>query len=145
MENKTPGKIYLKVSGIIYIVLAAIIIISGLIVLAGGGLLAAAGGSAGLGDAGAVIGVAGGIIGVVAIIAGAIELVFGILGVKNCDKPEKAQTCFVLGIILVVFAAISLLGSFSGGLGKIVPQLISLAIAGCYTYGAFLNKKSLQG
>lgn len=145
MENKAPGKTYLKVTGIIYIVLAAIYIIAGVVLLASGGILAAAGGSAGLGDTGAMLGAIGGVMGVVVILAGAIELVFGILGVKNCDKPEKAQTCFVLGIILLVFAVIGLLSSLSGGLSKLVMPIISVAVAGCYTYGALLNKKSLNG
>lgn len=146
MENHAPGKTYLKVTGIIYIVIAALYIISGVVLLASGGILAAAGGSAGLGgDTGAMLGAIGGAMGVVVILAGVIELVFGILGVKNCNKPEKAKTCFVLGIILVVFGALGLLGSLTGGISKIVPQLLNLAVAGCYTYGAYLNKKSVQG
>ena len=53
---------------------------------------------------------------VVATAAGAIQLAVGIIGVKNCDKPEKAASCLKAGIVaLVVYALSIVLNLINGG------------------------------
>ncbi len=131
--NVAPkGKMMLKVVGILYIIFAAISIITGLIAILGGGIAATA--SAGVGGL-VILG------GIVIIVGSILGLVAGILGVKNCDKPEKAQTCFVLGIVLIVFAALDLIGAISGN-SSIWSALVGLVLPILYTVGAYQNKQS---
>lgn len=132
-QNTAPkGKMMLKVVGILYIIFAAISIITGLVAIFGGGIAATA--SAGLGAL-IILG------GLVMIIGSILGLVAGILGVKYCDKPEKAQTCFVLGIILIVFAALDLISAVSGS-SSIWSAFIGLVLPILYTVGAYENKQS---
>ncbi len=138
------GKMMLKVTGILYIIFAVLSMLGGLLAMLGGGLFALGG----IG-ANAYLGAAlGGMIllsGLVLILGNILGLVAGILGVRYCDKPEKAQTCFVLGVILIVFAALNLLGQvFDSSAGGILGGLISLILPICYTVGASWNKQSGQ-
>ena len=85
------------------------------------------------------------ILGFVAILSSVFSLVVGILGVKWCNRPDKAGTLFVLGIILIVLAALSLLSSFGGdSSSSVVSGLIGLVLPVLYTLGAWQNKQSLQ-
>lgn len=81
------GKNFLKVCGIIMIVFGALaFIVSGIVGLIGAiglSLEAAMGESVG---AGKVI-----LSAIFSIVASILEIVCGIIGVKNCDKPEKAD------------------------------------------------------
>lgn len=137
------GTTILKVTGILYIVFAALGILGGLLVIFGGGLLA----SGGL-QTGAYLGAGFGsilaIAGIVTILGNVLGLVTGILGVKYCRRPDKAQICFVLGIVLTVFAAISLISSFGNDSSSIVSGLIGLVLPVLYTLGAYWNKQSAQ-
>lgn len=54
---------------------------------------------------------------------------------NNNNNLEKANTIFVIGIIFSVINVLGLLGEFNLG------SLISLAIWGCLTYGAYQNKQ----
>ena len=134
------GKTMLKVVGILYIVFAAISIIGGLLLMLGGGIFAAGGVAAG-----EMLGAGmGGIVligGIILILSSILGLVTGILGVKYCARPEKAQTCFVLGIILIVFAAFNLLSAISGD-SSVFSALVGLVLPVLYTLGAYWNKQS---
>ncbi len=139
------GRMMLKVTGILYIVFAVLSMVGGLVAMLGGGLFALGG----IG-ANAYLGAAmGGVVlfgGLVLILSNILGLVTGILGVEYCDKPEKAQVCFVLGVILIVFAALSLLGDLFGSASAsdIFSGLVGLALPICYTVGASWNKQSAQ-
>lgn len=139
------GRMMLKVTGILYIVFAVLSMVGGLVAMLGGGLFALGG----IG-ANAYLGAAmGGVVlfsGLVLILSNILGLVTGILGVRYCDKPEKAQVCFVLGVILIVFAALSLLGDLFGSASAsdIFSGLVGLALPICYTVGASWNKQSAQ-
>ena len=143
MNTQLRGKMLLKVGGIIYIVFSGFSILAGVLSLIGGGLFLAGGLGAGEGVSAGVGGVAM-ILGVVLIASSALGLITGILGVKYCERPDKAQTCFVLGIILLVFSVLSLLGNLVSG-NSIVSNLIGLALPALYTYGAYLNKQAAPG
>lgn len=146
MKN-APGKTYLKVTGIIYIVCAAILILFGGLLLAGGALVGS-GTAGGISEQNFAIGLVSGGLGIAMIIYALLGLIMGILGVKNCNKPEKAGVCFVFGVIVLVLGLIGMVTTLLGGnatISTIVSSLFGLIIPGCYTYGAHLNKKSVQG
>ena len=146
--QEAKGKTILKVVGILFIIFGAISVIISLLALVGGAALAGASGMLEGADAGMVA--AGGAIvivaGVVALIQSVIDLIAGILGVKNCDKPEKAQTCFILGVVIIVIAIISDIFAFiSSGVNAstIISALIGLVLPVLYVVGANKNKQSV--
>ena len=143
MNTQLRGKMLLKVVGIIYIVFSGFSILAGLLSLIGGGLFLAGGVGAGTGVSAGMGGVAM-FLGVVLIAASALGLVTGILGVKYCNRADKAQTCFILGIVLLVFSVLNLLSSLVSGDG-FGSSLVGLVLPGLYTYGAYLNKQQPTG
>lgn len=80
---------------------------------------------------------------VLALIGGVIQLIAGILGVKHCNNPAKAQTCIIWGGLV---AALSILGTIlnvSGGKGiSWASLLLGLVLPVLCIYGAIQNKKS---
>lgn len=140
-DTQLKGRMMLKVVGILYIVFAAISIFCGLVAIVGGAALGVAMG----GDVAVGLGVVAAVLGLVAILGSVFGLVVGILGVKWCNRPDKAGVLFVLGIVLVVLAALQLLAAFSGdGSTSVVSALIGLVLPVLYTVGAWQNKQSLQ-
>lgn len=134
MEQQAKGAQFLKVTGIIMIVGGALGIILGIIALiaaiAGNAL---AGGALGLLVVAALLGLVGAV----------IQLIAGIIGVKNCNKPEKAQTCIVWGAIVVAFSVIStILTVAAGGEFDLVSFLIGLVLPGLFIFGAIKNKQA---
>ena len=130
------GKNFLKVCGIIMIVFGALaFIVSGIVGLIGAiglSLEAAMGESVG---AGKVI-----LSAIFSIVASILEIICGIIGVKNCDKPEKADVCFKWGIIVLAVQFISfIIGIIASGFS--IMSLIGFVLPGLFTYGAVLNKK----
>ena len=89
------GRKFLKVTGILMIIGGAFGIIGGIIALIGAGALAAVLETS-----------AGGLLLASALIlaSAVFQLIAGIMGVKNCDKPEKAQSCLVMGVIVAVLS-----------------------------------------
>ena len=128
------GRKFLKVTGILMIIGAAFGIIGGIIAMIGVGALAAVLETS-----------AGGLmLASVLVLASAVfQLIAGIMGVKNCDKPEKAQTCLVMGIIVAILSVAgnvisNVLGSdfnaFNYATGLVIPVL--------YIIGAAKNKET---
>lgn len=77
--------------------------------------------------------------------ASVIQLVAGIMGAINWNKPEKAQPCVVMGIIIIVLALINVATTISiNGFSTsgILNLLIGFILPGLYTYGALSLKKS---
>ena len=126
------GRKFLKVTGILMIIGAAFGIIGGIIAMIGVGALAAVLETSAVGL----------MLASVLVLASAVfQLIAGIMGVKNCDKPEKAQTCLVMGIIVAILSVAgnvisNVLGSdfnaFNYATGLIIPVL--------YIIGAVKNK-----
>ena len=128
------GRKFLKVTGILMIIGGAFGIIGGIVAMIGAGALAAVLETS-----------AGGLIlASVLILASAVfQLIAGIMGVKNCDKPEKAQACLVMGIIVAILSVAgnvtsNVLGSdfnvFNYATGLVIPIL--------YIIGAAKNKET---
>lgn len=128
------GRKFLKVTGILMIIGAAFGIIGGIIAMIGVGALAAVLETSAVGL----------MLASVLVLASAVfQLVAGIMGVKNCDKPEKAQACLVMGIIVAILSVAgnvtsNVLGSdfnvFNYATGLVIPVL--------YIIGAAKNKET---
>ena len=127
------GRKFLKVTGILMIIGGAFGIIGGIVAMIGAGALAAVleTSAGGLMLASALI-----------LASAVFQLIAGIMGVKNCDKPEKAQSCLVIGVIVAILSVSgniisNVLGSnfniFSYATGLIIPVL--------YIIGAVKNKE----
>ncbi len=130
----------LKVCGIIMIVGGSIGIILNIVAVAGVSALAALAAYAGASIAAGLLTFA-----CILMLAGsAMELVTGILGVKNCDKPEKVNSCIVCCIIVV---SLSLLGTIltvaAGGSFNFFSFLLGLVLPALYLVGAFQLKKTI--
>ena len=128
------GRKFLKVTGILMIIGAAFGIIGGIIARIGVGALAAVLETSAVGL----------MLASVLVLASAVfQLIAGIMGVKNCDKPEKAQACLVMGIIVAILSVAgnvtsNVLGSdfnvFNYATGLVIPVL--------YIIGAAKNKET---
>ena len=128
------GRKFLKVTGILMIIGGAFGIIGGIVAIIGVGALAAVLETS-----------AGGLMfASVLILASAVfELIAGIMGVKNCDKPEKAQSCIVIGVIVAILSvAGNVISNVLGSDFNIINYAIGLIIPVLYIIGAVKNKEA---
>lgn len=140
MQNtELRGASLLKVTGIIYIVLSALGLLACLVLIAAG-LATGTQGGLGWGVVAAII-----TLGALAVPSSIFNLVAGILGAKWCARPEKAPVLFVLGVVLIAAAVLSLLVDLrSGGISATAGDIVRLVLAALYTMGAQKNKQSIQ-
>lgn len=129
------GHKFLKVTGILMIVGGAFGMIAGIVAILGvSGLAALAGSAAGTG----MLYLAS----FLCLASGIVQLIAGVMGVKNCEKPEMAQKCIIWGAIV---AALSILGNIlnvvAGSSFNVTSLMIGLILPALYIYGAYLNKK----
>lgn len=128
------GRKFLKVTGILMIIGAAFGIIGGIIAIIGVGAMAAVLETS-----------AGGLMfASVLILASAVfQLIAGIMGVKNCDKPEKAQSCLVMGVIVAILSvAGNVTSSVLGSSFNITSYVTGLVIPVLYIIGAVKNRET---
>lgn len=138
-DTQLTGRTMLKVTGIIYIILSALGLLACLVLIALG-LAAGTDDGLGWGVVTALI-----TLGVLAAPSSAFGLVAGILGAKWCARPDKAQVLFVLGVVLAVAAALSLLIDLgSGGISSSAGDIVRLVLAVFYTLGAWRNRQAPQ-
>lgn len=127
------GRKFLKVTGILMIIGGAFGIIGGIIALIGAGALAAVleTSAGGLTLASALI-----------LASAVFQLFAGIMGVKNCDKPEKAQSCLVMGIIVAILSVSgNIISNVLGSSFEIMSYATGLIIPVLYIIGAVKNKE----
>lgn len=129
------GNKFLMVTGILMIIGGAFGIIAGIVAILGvSGLAALAGSAAGTG----MLYLAS----FLCLASGIVQLIAGVMGVKNCEKPEMAQKCIIWGAIV---AALSVLGNILnvvvGRSFNVTSLLTGLILPALYIYGAYLNKK----
>ena len=127
------GRKFLKVTGILMIIGGAFGIIGGIVAIIGAGALAAVLETS-----------AGGLmLASVLILASAVfQLIAGIMGVKNCDKPEKAQSCLVMGVIVAILSvAGNVISNILGSSFNILSYATGLIIPVLYIIGAAKNKE----
>ena len=80
---------------------------------------------------------------VLAFVGSAIELIAGILGVRYADKPEKAKTCIVCGVLVILMTLLSqVISAVSGGEVNFLNALTGLLVPILYVIGAFKNQRA---
>lgn len=127
------GRKFLKVTGILMIIGGAFGIIGGIVAMIGAGALAAVLETS-----------AGGLVLASALIlaSAVFQLIAGIMGVKNCDKPEKAQSCIVIGVIVAILSvAGNVVSNVLGSDFNIINYATGLIIPVLYIIGAVKNKE----
>ncbi len=129
------GAKFLKVTGILMIIFGALAIVLGLVAMfmLSFDVLKVSGAPLGALWLSAVIGLIGAV----------LELVAGINGALNAEKPEKAKTCMVWGIIVAGMCVLSNLITliFYAENFNIVSLLLGLVIPGLFIYGAYKNQQ----
>ena len=128
------GRKFLKVMGILMIIGGAFGIIGGIVAMIGAGALAAVleTSAGGLMLASALI-----------LASAVFQLIAGIMGVKNCDKPEKAQSCLVMGVIVAILSvAGNVISNVLGSDFNIINYATGLIIPVLYIIGAVKNKET---
>ena len=135
--NKRTWQRETQVTGILYIIFGALGLSLSLALLAGGGLLLAAG----AGTVGIALGAVAGILGAITVLTAVFYLILGILGVRNCDKPEKCGVNFVLGILVLVLVVIGLVVNVATtGPSDALSSVVGLVLSILYVMGAKENK-----
>lgn len=133
METQAKGAGFLKVTGILMIIGGSISIITALVTIIGVAALIALG-------AGTVLLYAAGILSILSAVA---QLIAGIIGVKNCKRPEKAQNCITWGVIVAALCVLgSILTVIGGGSFPIFSLLLGLVLPILYIIGAVKNKQA---
>ena len=127
------GRKFLKVTGILMIIGGAFGIIGGIVAMIGAGALAAV----------LEMSAGGLMLASALILASAVfQLIAGIMGVKNCDKPEKAQSCLVMGVIVAILSvAGNVISNILGSSFNILSYATGLIIPVLYIIGAVKNKE----
>ena len=128
------GRKFLKVTGILMIIGGAFGIIGGIVAMIGSGALAAVleTSAGGLMLASALI-----------LASAVFQLIAGIMGVKNCDKPEKAQSCMVIGVIVAILSVTgNVISNVLGSDFNIINYATGLIIPVLYIIGAVKNKEA---
>lgn len=128
------GRKFLKVTGILMIIGGAFGIIGGIVAMIGAGALAAVleTSAGGLMLASALI-----------LASAVFQLIAGIMGVKNCDKPEKAQSCLVIGVIVAILSVSgNIISNVLGSSFNILSYATGLIIPVLYIIGAVKNKET---
>ena len=80
---------------------------------------------------------------VLAFVGSAIELIAGNLGVRYADRPEKAKTCIVCGVLVILMTLLSqVISAVSGGEVNFLNALTGLLVPILYVIGAFKNQRA---
>ena len=127
------GRKFLKVTGILMIIGGGFGIIGGILAMLGAGALAAVleTSAGGLMLASALI-----------LASAVFQLIAGIMGVKNCDKPEKAQSCLAMGVIVAILSVSgNIVSNVLGSSFNIMSYATGLIIPVLYIIGAVKNKE----
>ena len=127
------GSRFLRVTGVLMIIFASIALVAVVFAVIGIGILAA-------GD----VPIARFLVTTAAACLGAIaEFVTGILGVKNWDRPDRANTCIGWGITVIALSLIAdaLVFAFFPEYFQVASIALGLIIPILYLLGGFQNRK----
>lgn len=141
--GNAKGAKFLKVTGILMIVFGAIAIVVSIITLLGIGALNAISNEFGVTSEVAKDLTMLYIAGFIALLSSVIELIAGIMGVINAEKPEKAKTCMIWGILVAVMCVVGCILTVVGGEPFPFFSLVSgLVIPVLYIIGAYKNQQN---
>lgn len=135
------GQRFLKVTGILMIIMCAFnIIIGGLALIGSGATMTLTTQDAEMAAMSGVMGIVS-IMSVLMILSGITELIAGIIGIVNCKKPEKAHVCLIWGIIVMLMSIVQAgFEVYVGGMFNIFNFALSMVIPILYVYGAVMNR-----
>ena len=137
MENNAKGSGFLKVTGILMIIFGSIAIILGIVAIAGIAALAYI--SDGELSSGLLY-----TAGIFTLVSAVAEFVTGIIGVKNCKRPEKAGVCIGWGVVVIIMDIIgSILTVVGGSSFPVFSFLLGLVIPVLFIIGAVKNKSAV--
>ena len=135
-ENKANGSGFLKVTGILMIIGGALSLIIGIIAVLGVSAIAYI--SSGQVDTGMLYAAS-----ILTVVSAAAQLTAGIIGVKNCNNPEKSGTCMVWGVIVALLAvAGAILTTVAGNSFPVLSLLLGLVLPILFIIGALKNKNA---
>ena len=130
------GHVFLKVTGILMIIAAALSIIVGVLLAGISALAAGLGAASGLKFSfwAALF---------LTLVGGICQLIAGIKGIKHSKRSEKAGKLIAWGVIVAVFSILSIVMDLSnGGDFSIVSVVTGVAVPALYILGAALNAKA---
>lgn len=141
-----PGRGLLKVCGILFIIFGVFGILFGLYAwLLMPGMMSSPQATAMLQQAGTTYDEQTTTIsGIISVVIGIIEIIVGIVGVKNCNRTDKAQICFIAGVVAVICQLGSaLFSAFAAELtiGAILTMAIGFVLPVLFIWGALKNKE----
>lgn len=128
------GSKYLKVTGILMIVFGAIGFVGVILALLGTAALILMG-------ANSLVLYASIALSIVSVI---IQFIAGIMGVKYCEVPEKAQKCFNMGIAIIALNVLSAILTIVTNSFNPLNFVIGLIIPVLFLIGASKNKASIN-
>ena len=132
MENRSNGSSFLRVCGILMIIGAILSLVFAVIAV----IVIRQPGS-GLNTPIHWVSV------VLAFVGSLIELIAGILGVRYANRPEKAKTCIVCGVLVILMTLLSqVISAVSGGEVNFLNALTGLLVPILYVIGAFKNQRA---
>ena len=133
-ERQAKGAGFLKVTGILMIIGGALALIFAIVAIAGVAALAYL--SDGTVTTGLLYAACA-----VSLVSAVAELVAGIIGVKNCRRPEKAGTCLGWGIAVAALCVLgTVLNVVGGGAFSVASLLLGLVLPVLFIIGACKNK-----
>ena len=79
--------------------------------------------------------------GILSLVSAIAQFIAGIVGVKNCKKPEKAKSCIVWGVIVAALCIVGSILTVAGGNSfPVVSCIVGLVLPVLYIIGAVKNK-----
>ena len=133
-ERQAKGAGFLKVTGILMIIGGALALIFAIVAIAGVAALSYL--SDGTVTTGLLYAACA-----VSLVSAVAELVAGIIGVKNCRRPEKAGTCLGWGIAVAALCVLgTVLNVVGGGAFSVASLLLGLVLPVLFIIGACKNK-----
>lgn len=82
--------------------------------------------------------------GILTMICAVVEFIAGIVGVKNCARPENARTCIVWGGIVLALSLVSIVVSMIvNAKVDLISIVLSLVVPLLYFYGAIQNQNGM--
>lgn len=145
-----PGKSLLKVCGILMIIFAAIALVVVVIGFIGYSVMdnpevKQAMEQAALQTGTAVASKSDTLISLlISTLAVVLEMAAGILGIRNCNRPDKAQSCFIMGVIIIGYQLANAIYATIAGSFSIITTIIGLILPVLYVWGALKNKQVSQ-